>query len=608
MAPKRKLGPSSEGAGPSRPAKSRGLTSSFQENTTDPFLLEMHHMIRTLNCKIEELQAEIRAQNCKIEELHAKICAQNCKIEALQAEVVGINEQSPSILGNPIDENLTTREPANHGQCELKIMNNIKKRIYTGSEVQGQDGEILKVAICYNGQKITTEPLASARFEVVVLERNSNKFEESLVTGRPEVGSVLANEYISQFSNGEAVLQGLKFKDNSNWAPGKKWWLGIRILGKFDVKIKEAISGPFRVLDRHGKASEKPDIPLLDHGVGRLEKVGKERASDLEKNGINTVKDLLQLHHMNPTKLLEILKMPESDKQWKTMITHAKKCDAGSNLYSYKRENTVLFFNSVYELMGADFGNGYLLSDKLQDSEKELVNKWKKGFYEKIKNKSFPADFKLLNGQPVRIECNFTDQAALLQNSQSADITHFPDGTEQQIRRNADQTVTAVDNSTQYFIPDQVALLQHRQSVDITHSHDAAEPDIGRDSDQNITTDHNTTRYYNRISDLELPHAFQESPIHSVTFSPMWTPADEYPNMIMGLSHTFQDIPIINSLTFSPSWDPADFLEDTPNGEQVGVPFVRGNFKAKWSISILAIRASIKLVTRQKKKEKQKHS
>ncbi|KAJ4807145.1 hypothetical protein LUZ62_019711 [Rhynchospora pubera] len=503
MAPKRKLGPSSEGAGPSRPAKSRGLTSSFQENTTDPF----HHMIRAQNCKIEELQAEIRAQNCKIEELHAKIHAQNWKIEALQAEVVGIDEQSSSILENPIDENLITREPANHGQCELKIMNNIKKRVYTGSEVQGQDGEILKVAICCNGQKITSEPLASARFEVVVLERNSNKFEESLVTGRPEVGSVLANEYISQFSNGEAVLQGLKFKDNSNWAPGKKWCLGIRILEEFNVKIREAISGPFRVLDRHGKSSEKPDIPLLDHGVGRLEKVGKERASDLEKNGINTVKDFLQLYHMNPTKLLEILKMPESDKQWKTMITHAKKCDAGSNLFSYKRENTMLFFNSVYELMGAEFGNGYIPSDKLQDSEKELVNKWKEGFCGNIKNKSFPADFKLLNGQPVRIECNFTgnptdddlsqhDQAALLQNNQSADITHIPDDTEQDIRRNADST-------TQYFIPDQDVLLHNRQPVDITRSHDAAEPDIRRDADQNITPDHNTTGWYYCISGQE---------------------------------------------------------------------------------------------------------
>ncbi|KAJ4807147.1 Calmodulin binding protein-like protein [Rhynchospora pubera] len=294
MAPKRKLGPSSEGAGPSRPAKSRGLTSSFQENTTDPFLLEMHHMIRTLNCKMEEFQAEIRAQNCKIEELRAK--------------VVGINEQSPSILENPIDENLTTREPANQGQCELMIMNNIKKRVYTDSEVQGQDGEILKVAICYNGQKITSGPLASARFEVVVLESNSIKLQESLVKGRPEVGSVLANEYISQFSNGEAVLQGLKFKDNSNWAPGKKWCLGIRILEEFNVKIKEAISGPFRVLDRRGKASEKPDIPLLDHGVGCLEKVGKERVSVLKKNGIHTVKDFLQLYHVNPTKLLEVRK------------------------------------------------------------------------------------------------------------------------------------------------------------------------------------------------------------------------------------------------------------------------------------------------------------
>ncbi|KAJ3684595.1 hypothetical protein LUZ61_013759 [Rhynchospora tenuis] len=416
MAPKRKLGPYSEGAGPSRPAKSRELTSSYQENMADPSTLEMQRMIRAQNSK-KELQAEIRAHNLKIEEHYAEIRAEKLKIEKLQAEVNAIDEQYPSMIENPIDENQATREPAHHRKYGLRIIGKINERVYTGSQVEGQDGKLLKVAIFNDGQKITSGSLASAKFKVMILKGSfgtndqtswtSHEFEESLVEARSAVGTILAHAYEYQFFNGEAVLEGLKFKDNSNRAV---WRLGIKVLGSFNGRVQEAISDPFRVLDRHGKASEKPDIPLLEHGVECIKKVGKDRASDLkEKNGINTVKDFLQLYHKNPEKLRKILKInSESDESWKTMIRHAKKCDAGSDLYSYRKETNVLFFNSVHELIGARFGNGYKPFDKLQNSEKILVNEWKEGFYENIKDKSFPADFKLLNGQPVPIGSNVT--------------------------------------------------------------------------------------------------------------------------------------------------------------------------------------------------------
>ncbi|KAJ1689190.1 hypothetical protein LUZ63_013345 [Rhynchospora breviuscula] len=512
MAPKRKLGPSSEEAWPSRPAKSRGLTSSSQENGRDSFKLEMQRMISTLNCKIEELQAKADG----FDELRAKVNELERELHILKRSTV---------LENPIDENQTTREPANLGRCELKIMNDIKERVYTGSEVQGQDGELLKVAICDNGQKITSGSLASARFEVVVLEGNL-----SLAKAWPEVGSVLAHAYVYQFSNGEAVLEGLKFKDNSNRAV---WRLGIKVLKNFNVRVQEAISDPFRVLDRHGKASEKPDVPLLEHGVERLKKVGQKRAVDLkEKNGIITIKDFLQLYHKNPKKLRKILKiMSESDESWKSMFAHAKKCDTGSNLYSYQKKNTVLFFNCVYEVVGAAFGNRYIPFDKLKDSKKILINKRKKSFYKKFKIESLVADFEFQNGQPVPIEHHSTgnstkndapqcDQDAVLQNMQPADATQFSDNSAPDIRRDAYQDIMSDHNTTQHY---------HSISDEITnqvqgHEGSIITPNSTPELNSTLVNENSAESVEESCDDVnswrEILHVSQDRPIFSVHSSP----------------------------------------------------------------------------------------
>lgn len=154
-------------------------------------------------------------------------------------------------------------ERVDHGRYELRILGDIKQRVYTGSEVKGQNGKLLKVAICYNGEKITSGPLASAKFEILVVKGDfcvsdrrswtAETFQGSLEEARQEVGSILKDTYISEFVNGEALIEGLTFKDNSSWAKGKKWRLGIRLLGSNGVRVLEAISNCIRVLDRHGK-------------------------------------------------------------------------------------------------------------------------------------------------------------------------------------------------------------------------------------------------------------------------------------------------------------------------------------------------------------------
>jgi Calmodulin binding protein-like len=135
--------------------------------------------------------------------------------------------------------------------------------VYTGSDVKGQDGKLLKVVMYYNNKRVTWEPFSSVMFEILVVQGDfcvkdqeswsSEEFEGNLVKARKEVGVILTGVCRSKLSNGEAVLHGLKFKDNSSWSEGKKWQLGIRVFGCLNVRVIEAISEPFRVLDRHGK-------------------------------------------------------------------------------------------------------------------------------------------------------------------------------------------------------------------------------------------------------------------------------------------------------------------------------------------------------------------
>ncbi|KAJ1689186.1 hypothetical protein LUZ63_013341 [Rhynchospora breviuscula] len=464
--------PFKDAAGSSRPSKSRGWTPCFPENTTAPSIQQvLEHLIREVNCKIEELQAKMHGMDSKIDELVRKLYIL----------------RNPIILENPTDEILTTREPVSHGRYDVRIIGNMKKRVYTCCKVKGQDGKLLVAAIYYNGEKILSGPLAFARFEVLVLEGNFNtndqeswtidEFQGSLVKARKEVGSILVHDYRSQFSNGEAVLDGLNFKDNSSWAAEKKWRLGIRVLGSFNVRVQEAISSPFRVLDRHGKASEKPNTPSLEDRVECLQKVGIKRSLTLKKNKIYTVKDFLQLYHMNQTWLRKILGIKSEDESWKTMIRHAKKSDAGSNLYSYQKKNGVLFFNCVYEVVGAEFQNRYIPFDKLRDSKKVLVNKWRKTFYKNIKTQYLEPDFKILNEQPVPIECNFTGNST------------------DDIAAQCDQT----------------AGLQNTQSANIILAFsDVSMPNNGRDADKNMASDHNTTQYCNAIPDETESHVQEQ--------------------------------------------------------------------------------------------------
>ncbi|KAJ4808008.1 hypothetical protein LUZ62_020574 [Rhynchospora pubera] len=525
MAPKINFQPSSDTAGPSWSSEGPELSACFPENVTSPPIRPLLAMIEFINCKMGDLQT-------KVENL-------NTRVNVLEATVRGVLEgkksyilQNRTILETPIGENQSTREPIHHMRYHLRIIGNINKRIYTGSIVRGQDGKLLKVAIYENGEKIISGPLAFAEFEVLILEGNFNtndqeswtseKFEESLVKFRKEVGPILAHDYRLNFSNGEAVLDGLIFKDNSSWAVEKKWRLGIRVLGSFNLRVREAISDPFRVLDRHGKATEKPDTPLLEDRVDRLHKVGTKRAFILTENNINTVKDFLQLYHKSQTRLLKILGIKsEFDESWKTMVKHAKKCNVGSDLYSYRKKNTVIFFNCAYEVVGAKFRNRYRPFDKLRDSKKILVNKLKKGFYKDIIVKPFAADFKILNGQPVPVDYNFTGNSVDDEAPQ-----HEPD-----IQNDANQNIMSDHNKTQDYssIPDETVNQVHGHEGSFVTPNSSLELNMTAVNENLIDSVEESSKDVSFWEEfLQTEHAYEDMPMPSIVSSPIYAASDTF--------------------------------------------------------------------------------
>lgn len=63
------------------------------------------------------------------------------------------------------------------------------------------------------------------------------------------------------------------------------------------------------------------------------------------------------------------------DKTWEAIITNARECFPGDQLYSYDvGQNITLIFNSVYLLLGAKFNGQYQAIKNYNSTKKVLYN------------------------------------------------------------------------------------------------------------------------------------------------------------------------------------------------------------------------------------------
>jgi len=128
--------------------------------------------------------------------------------------------------------------------------------------------------------------------------------------------------------------------------------------------------------------------------------------------------------------------MPQST--WKSIIEHAMTCKVGDSLYLYEVQgkDAGLFFDEIYQLVGAKFGDCYKPIDQLNEIEKvrsphllqtrriplyysnyfgafhqqNLVQALKQGAYQNIDG--LQPNYKMVNNYPVL--CSFPAQGTSL--------------------------------------------------------------------------------------------------------------------------------------------------------------------------------------------------
>lgn len=73
----------------------------------------------------------------------------------------------------------------------------------------------------------------------------------------------------------------------------------------------------------------------------------------------------------------EYFELKKDSKTWEAIVKHAKECDLEGNrkLKSYivEEQNVVLFFNCVYDLVGAKFHGFYITKDNFNSAQQVKV-------------------------------------------------------------------------------------------------------------------------------------------------------------------------------------------------------------------------------------------
>lgn len=166
-------------------------------------------------------------------------------------------------------------KPSKTLKFKLCFLNSFPSVIFTNNEVKSEDGEPLKVAICdatNSNSIVSTGPLSSAQVELCILPGEfdssnrrdeetpwtSSYFNKSILTPRDgKRPLIIGDDRQVYLKDGVSLINNLIITDNSSWMKSKKFRLGVkikdeRVLAEF-VRIGEAISEPFRVMDQRGE-------------------------------------------------------------------------------------------------------------------------------------------------------------------------------------------------------------------------------------------------------------------------------------------------------------------------------------------------------------------
>ncbi|XP_076960536.1 calmodulin-binding protein 60 A-like [Bidens hawaiensis] len=279
-------------------------------------------------------------------------------------------------------------------RMQLQFLSRLSLPVFTGTRIEGEDCNTLKVAIidACTGKTVSYGNESSAAVEIVVLEGDFDNnednnwtpedFTNNIVKQRQRKKNLLTGNALLNLKEGVGLVGDLSFTDNSSWTRSRKFRLGAQVLDKCDGdRVREAKSESFVVRDHRGELYKKHHPPYLSDEVWRLEKIGKDGAfhKRLNKEKIKTVKDFLAFSYLDPARLRNILGSGMSTKMWEIVVEHARRCTVDDKkLYLYcppslSRDGVV--FNVVGQVLGVLSDRKYIATDSLSEFEKDEAHK-----------------------------------------------------------------------------------------------------------------------------------------------------------------------------------------------------------------------------------------
>ncbi|KAL5987614.1 hypothetical protein ACLOJK_035364 [Asimina triloba] len=193
---------------------------------------------------------------------------------------------------------------------QLKFTSQPSPKIFTMTKVKGENSVDLHLSVVdpLTEQVISSGPESSMDVELELVNAELNGAETgnrkleyfacNIVTPRRGKPPLLMGHIILKLNGGSVVVGNLKITDNSSWVSGRRFRLVAKVTdGHFHgMRIKEAITNPFIVLEGRLKSCQKHHPPHPGDDVWRLEGIAKNGAyhQRLKEKGIYTVYDFLK--------------------------------------------------------------------------------------------------------------------------------------------------------------------------------------------------------------------------------------------------------------------------------------------------------------------------
>ncbi|GAB4826873.1 hypothetical protein Ancab_033753 [Ancistrocladus abbreviatus] len=248
---------------------------------------------------------------------------------------------------------------------QLCFKTEVSQPLYTCEKIGGQQGAAIDVVLldANIGQIVKSGPESSLKLNVVPLKGDFNvedswtpkDFEDNVVQPREGKCPVLTGDLQVKLKDGVGKLGNVKFTDNSSRQANRRFRLGLKVASDYceGIRIREAKTEAFIVLDQRGESYKKHFPPSWDDDVWRLVEIarGGEYCKRLNDAQINTVGDLLQFWATNHKGLEDKLKgMPK--KKLNNLIEHAKTCIPRGKDYLYSRQGAENNVGGAYKNEG----------------------------------------------------------------------------------------------------------------------------------------------------------------------------------------------------------------------------------------------------------------